>query len=64
MDRLAWPSGGGGGGGLTMSEEGGFDEVEESLRAAASCLCNWCDGGPEGLQLRAQGISAAPVLAG
>ena len=24
-------------GGLTMSEEGGLEEVEESLRAAASC---------------------------
>src|ERR1700719_189109 len=31
------PSGSGGGLGLTMSEEGGLDEVEESLRAAASC---------------------------
>src|SRR3954451_23197844 len=29
--RLSSPGGGGGGGGLTMSEEGGLDEVEESL---------------------------------
>src|SRR3954463_7529206 len=41
MRRLSWPVGGGGLGGLTMSEDGGFDEVEESLRAAASCACNW-----------------------
>src|SRR4051794_29167735 len=27
--------------GLTMSEEGGLDEVEESVRAAASCSRNW-----------------------
>src|SRR3954451_14817618 len=37
MRRRSWPSGGGGLGGLTMSEDGGLDEVEESLRAAASC---------------------------
>src|SRR4051794_13758096 len=24
-----------------MSEDGGLEEVEESLRAAASCACNW-----------------------
>ena len=24
-----------------MSEDGGFEEVEESLRAAASCACTW-----------------------
>src|SRR4051812_10983488 len=24
-----------------MSEEGGFEEVEESFRAAASCSCKW-----------------------
>src|SRR5512142_3526511 len=35
--RRSWPFGGGGLGGLTMSDEGGFEEVEESLRAAASC---------------------------
>ena len=34
--RLSCP-GARGGGGLTMSEEGGLEEVEESLRAAASC---------------------------
>src|SRR4051812_31065928 len=39
--RLSWPTGGGGLGGLTMSEEGGLEEVEESLRAAASCACSW-----------------------
>src|SRR5512135_691085 len=38
--RLSWPSGGGGLGGLTMSEEGGLEEVEESLHAAASCWLN------------------------
>ena len=32
-----WPSGGAGLGGLTMSEDGGLDEVEEFFRAAASC---------------------------
>src|SRR4051795_11658100 len=37
MRRLSWPSGGGGLGGLTMSDEGGLEEFEESLRAAASC---------------------------
>src|SRR3954449_2501144 len=41
MRRLSWPSGGGGLGGLTMSEDGGLEEVEESLRAAASCACSW-----------------------
>jgi hypothetical protein len=30
-------------GGLTMSEEGGLEEVDESLRAAASGRCNGCD---------------------
>src|SRR5262249_8097613 len=39
-DRCAW-SGGGGWDGLTRSEEGGLDEVEESLRrrAKSSCSC-------------------------
>src|SRR5271157_5345800 len=43
MWRRSWPSGGGGlgglggVGGLTMSEDGGLDEVEESFFAAASC---------------------------
>ena len=27
--------------GLTMSLDGGLEEVEESLRAAANCCCNW-----------------------
>src|SRR5512135_1928827 len=40
MRRLSWPCGGGGLGGLTMSEDGGLEEVEESLRAAASCWPN------------------------
>src|SRR5512147_1667294 len=35
--RRSWPFGGGGLGGLTISDEGGLEEVEESLRAAASC---------------------------
>src|SRR3954463_10402528 len=39
--RLSWPCGGGGLGGLTMSEDGGLDDVEESLRAAASCWPSW-----------------------
>src|SRR5260370_29390201 len=39
MERLP-PSAGSGGLGLTMSEEGGLDEVEEFLRAAASCSRN------------------------
>ncbi len=38
--RRSWPGGGCGLGGLTMSEEGGLDELEEFLRAAASCFCN------------------------
>ena len=38
--RVAWPWGGAGLGGLTMSEEGGLEEFEESLCAAASCFCN------------------------
>src|SRR5579884_3262991 len=37
--RLAWPAGGAGLGGLTMSEEGGLEEVDESLVAAASLCC-------------------------
>src|SRR5512143_2635687 len=37
MRRRSWPCGGGSLGGLTMSDEGGLEEVEESLRAAASC---------------------------
>src|SRR5512135_2726050 len=40
MRRRSWPSGGGLGG-LTMSEDGGLEEVEESLRAAASCWPSW-----------------------
>src|SRR5262245_8614200 len=36
MERLAAPASWAGLG-LTMSEEGGLDEVKESLRAAASC---------------------------
>src|ERR1700730_13570428 len=35
--RRSWPSGGAGFGGLTMSEEGGLEDVAEFLRAAASC---------------------------
>ena len=31
----------GGFGGLTISLEGGLEEVEESLRAAANCCCKW-----------------------
>src|SRR5436309_2715090 len=41
MQRLSWPSGGGGLGGLTISEEGGLEDVAESLRAAASCAWSW-----------------------
>src|SRR4051812_34401391 len=41
MRRLSRPSGDGGLGGLTMSDEGGLEEVEESLRAAASCCPSW-----------------------
>src|SRR3954452_23814918 len=41
MRRLSWPPGGGGLGGLTMSEDGGLEEVEESFRAAASWACSW-----------------------
>ncbi len=37
MRRRGWPGAGAGLVGLTMSEEGGLDEVDESLRAAASC---------------------------
>src|SRR5947209_5473325 len=33
--RPSWPSGGAGLGGLTMSEEGGLEEVVESLRSLA-----------------------------
>src|SRR4051812_40715054 len=40
MERLAWPSGGGDGGGFTISEEGGLEEVLESLRALATFSCN------------------------
>src|SRR2546421_1410695 len=41
MERWAWPSGGGGAGGLTISDEGGFEDVLESLRARATCSCSW-----------------------
>src|SRR3954470_8947500 len=41
MRRRSWPCGGGALGGLTMSDEGGLEEVEESLRAAASCWLSW-----------------------
>src|SRR3954464_66676 len=41
MRRRSWPCGGGDLGGLTMSDEGGLEEVEESLRAAASCWLSW-----------------------
>src|SRR3954447_23201197 len=41
MRRRSWPSGGGDLGGLTMSDEGGLEEVEESFRAAASCWPSW-----------------------
>src|SRR3954465_1668002 len=41
MRRLSRPGGGGDLGGLTMSDEGGLEEVEESLRAAASCWLSW-----------------------
>src|SRR3954469_22246078 len=37
MRRRSWPCGGGDLVGLTMSEDGGLEEVDESLRAAASC---------------------------
>src|SRR3954453_2760020 len=39
--RRSWPCGGGDLGGLTMSEDGGLEEVEESLHAAASCWPSW-----------------------
>src|SRR3954470_21706152 len=41
MRRRSWPCGGSDLGGLTMSDEGGLEEVEESLRAAASCWLSW-----------------------
>src|SRR3954454_21052176 len=41
MRRLSCPCGGGDLGGLTMSEDGGLEEVEESLRKAASCCPSW-----------------------
>src|SRR3954466_9005122 len=41
MRRLPWPCGGGDLVGSTMADEGGLEEVEESLRAAASCWLNW-----------------------
>ena len=56
MWRRSWPSGGSGLGGLTMSEDGGLEEVEESFRAAASCCLETCDSGLERLQPRLLGI--------
>src|SRR3954466_11244008 len=44
MRRWSWPTGGGGLGGLTMSEDGGLEEVEEPFRAAASCAWRWAKG--------------------
>src|SRR5271157_1907300 len=44
MRRRSWPSGGAGLGGLTMSEDGGLDEVEESSspqRVAAGDQRQW-----------------------
>src|SRR4029079_163551 len=39
--RLSCPCGGGVLGGLTISEDGGLEEVEEFLRAAASWAWTW-----------------------
>src|SRR4051794_40510712 len=41
MRRRSCPGGGGALGGLTMSEDGGLDEVEESFRAVASCASSF-----------------------
>src|SRR5262245_63722398 len=41
MDRAVCGAWGGALGGLTMSEDGGLDDVEEFFRAWASCCCRW-----------------------
>src|SRR4051794_34401866 len=41
MRRVSCPCGGGDLGGLTMLEDGGLEEVEESLREAARCWPSW-----------------------
>ena len=63
MRRRCWPSGGAGLGGLTMSEDGGLHEVEESFLAAASCSWRRATvpsstfNAPLGVQLRLQADS-------
>ncbi len=54
MRRRSWPSGGAGLGGLTMSEEGGLDEVEKSGRGELHR--NTSDGAREHLQPRLLGV--------
>src|SRR3954465_15994680 len=41
MRRLSWPCGGGGLGGLTMSEDGGLDDVEEALLPVSHFSRGW-----------------------
>src|SRR5512133_3639915 len=57
MRRRSWPCGGGGLAGLTMSEEGGLEEVEESLRAAASC---WLSRATTSLRSASSASRASP----
>ena len=55
MWRLSWPFGGGGLGGLTISEEGGLEDVAESLRRGELRL-QLRDGALEDIELRLQGL--------
>ena len=57
MRRLSWPCGGGDLGGLTMSEDGGLEEVEESLRRG-ELLAELGDDLLEGGEFRLQGIDS------
>ena len=43
---------------MTMSEDGGLEEVEESFRAAASCWLELGDDLLEGGEFRLQGIDS------
>ena len=56
--RVAWPWGGAGLGGLTMSEEGGLEEFEESLRRG-ELLLQLNDGRLKGIEPRLQAIEFA-----
>ena len=58
MRRLSWPCDGGGLGGLTMSEDGGLDEVEESFARRGELLAQLGDDLLEGGEFRLQDVDS------